>query len=100
MPASVPNVSPLPASLWPVLMVGARPDVRQSVRRLDHLARPAMRDLHAEEGSRQAPFEAAITRDGVLLLAGLVILAAEYHHVGVRMRLDTQEVVRIARVPP
>ena len=81
-------------------MVGALPDVRQTVGRLDHLARPAMRQLDSRNDRGQPLLETPIAADGVVLLPGLVILAAEDHDVEVPVRLDAEVVVRIARVPP
>ena len=83
-----------------VLMVGASPDVRQAIGRLDDLAGPAMRQLDARNDRRQTLFEAPIAGLRVVLLAGLVILAAEDHDVEVPVRLDAQVVVRIVGIPP
>ena len=45
-------------------------------------------------------FETAIARLRVFLLPGLVIFAADNHHVVVPVRVDANKVVRVSRVPP
>src|SRR4030095_11822913 len=83
-----------------VLMLSDLPDVRQTIRRLDHLSGPAMRELDGSTDRRQARCEPPVTCFCVIMLPGLVILAPENQHVTISVWLDAKVVVRIARVPP
>ena len=83
-----------------VLMVRALADVREAIGRLDDLTRPAMRQFDVRNDGSELLFEAPIARLRILLLPGLVVFAAEDHHVMVPVRLDAKELVGVSRVPP
>ena len=97
---SVPNVMPLPENPVPTNWRSAvSPMIRQSVRRLDDLSRPPMRDLDAADHRAQRPLEPLEAGLRVGRLTGLVIFAAEDHEVVIAMRLDAEVVIRIGGVP-
>ena len=59
-----------------------------------------MRQFDVRNDCPEMLFEAPIARLGILLLPGLVVFAAEDHHVIVPVRLDANELVGVSRVPP
>ena len=102
MAASVPNVMPLPekpvATNW---LLGRLADVGQAVVRFDHLARPAVsRPSPAGTISCSSVFQPCEAVLGVVLLARLVVLAAEDQaNRAVGSPIDAEVVVGIGRVP-
>ena len=81
------------------LMVGCAADVRQAVGRLDDLARPPVRDLHARNPGAQRLLQARVAGLRVRGLTGLVILATEDDEVIGAMRVQPDVVIRVVRIP-
>ena len=78
---------------------GVAADVGEAVHRLQGLARPAvLHRAHVEPLARVVQ-QRLVARLGVLLLADLVVLAADEHHVAAARALAADVVVRVLVVP-
>src|SRR5262249_46541928 len=74
-------------------------DVWQAIVRLYNLPRPAVSDLGSGKYPPKCLFESPVAAFRVGLLAGFVIVAAEYDSIEFSACVDSQVVIRIARVP-
>ena len=81
------------------MILGCLPDVRQAIRRLDDLTRPAVRHFDVRDDRLERLREPVVARARIGRLSGFVILAAEDYQVVLAVRVDPKVMIRIRSIP-